>query len=91
MKQRIKDFVDQIVVEREFARKFVIFEQMLGSVITYALQSYATCRDIIQFTLGQMERIPTECVSYFFMGLFDERVGGGARDLLYGAGCAEVF
>ena len=24
-------------------------------------------------------------------GLFDERVGGGARDLLYGAGCAEVF
>ena len=69
MKQRIKDFVDQIVVEREFARKFVIFEQMLGSVITYALQSYATCRDIIQFTLGQMERIPTECVSYFFINI----------------------
>lgn len=69
MKQRIKDIVDHIVVEREYPLKFVLFEQILELMIPYALQNYANCRDIIQFTLGQMERIPTECVSYFFINI----------------------
>ena len=69
MKQRIKDIVDHIVVEREYPRKLVLFEQILELLIPYALQSYMNCRDIIQYTLGQMERIPIEGVSYFFVNL----------------------
>lgn len=69
MKQRIKDFVDQIIVERASTRIYYIFEQMLRLLIPYALQSYSNCRDIIQFALGQMERIPSECVSYFFVSI----------------------
>lgn len=69
MKQRIKDVVDHIVVEGEYPQKLVLFEQILEVLIPYALQSYSNCRDIIQYTLGQMERIPTECVSYFFVNI----------------------
>lgn len=66
MKQRVKEYVDRIVVERDYDRQYHIFDEMLKCLIPYAVENYDNCRDIIQTSLGQMERIPTTCITYFF-------------------------
>lgn len=67
MTEQIKKKVDQIVVESDARRKYEILEELLGEVIPYALQDYKSCREIIQFTLGQLERISTVCIPYLFL------------------------
>ena len=44
----------------------------MGEVITYVLRDYQSCRDVVQFALGQFERIPTLCVSYLFLKIRDQ-------------------
>lgn len=72
MIERIKSFVDKIIVERDFQRQCGILEELLGEVIPYALRDYQSCREVIQGTLGQLERIPKVCVSYFFWNIRDQ-------------------
>ena len=67
MIERIKSLVDEIVVERDIQRQFAIHEELMGEVVPYALRDYQSCREVIQWTLGQLERIPTVCVPYFFV------------------------
>lgn len=72
MTGRIKSLVDQIVVERDFKRQCNILEELLGEVIPYALQDYQSCREVIQATLGQLERIPSVCIPYMFTIVRDQ-------------------
>ena len=67
MKERIKALVDKVVVESATQQKIDFLEELLGEVIPYVLRDYQSCRDVLQFTLGQFERIPTLCVSYLFL------------------------
>ncbi|MBR2416720.1 MAG: hypothetical protein IKB11_08215 [Bacteroidaceae bacterium] len=69
MKKGIKEYVDRIVVEPNSERQLDIFHEMINNLIPYVMQNYENCRDVIQISLGQMERIPVTCVSYFFVKL----------------------
>lgn len=65
--QEVKTYVDQIVVESNMGKQFSILDSMMASLIPYMLQGYKECREITQVSLGQLERISSVCVPFFFL------------------------
>ena len=91
MIERIKSMVDKIVVESDFQRQCDILEELINEVIPYALKDYQSCREVIQMTLGQLERIPSVCIPYLFLivrGQLDKiKVKKGIPDFQKYANC----
>ena len=69
--QEVKTYIDNILVESDEVNQLAILEGLMMSVIPYILQGYKESRSITQFTIGQMERIPSVCVVYFFVKIRD--------------------
>lgn len=65
--QEVKAYVDQIVVEGDMEKQLVTLGSLMDTVIPYMLQGYKECREITQVTLGQLERISSVCVPFFFV------------------------
>jgi len=65
--QEVKQFIDNIIVESDVDKQFTTFEALLSSLIPYMLQGYKECREITQMALGQLERISSVCVPFFFV------------------------
>lgn len=65
--EEVKQFIDQIVVESDVTKQFSTLEALMDSLISYMLQGYKECREITQMTLGQLDRISTCCVTFFFL------------------------
>ena len=65
--QEVKQFIDKIVVESDVDKQFTTLEVLLDSLIPYMLQGYKKCREITQVSLGQLERISSVSVPFFFV------------------------
>lgn len=65
--EEVKQYIDQIVVESDVEKQFNTLEALMNSLIPYMLQGYKECREITQMALGQLERIPSVCVPFFFV------------------------
>lgn len=66
IKKDIKERVDSIVVERNQSNRYSFIGSLLDAVVPHVLQNYDACRDVVQFFIGQLERIPDVCVPYLF-------------------------
>lgn len=65
--QEVKAYVDQIVIEIDEGKQLATLEALMGRLIPYMLQGYKECREITQVSLGQLERISSVCVPFFFI------------------------
>lgn len=66
MKKKLKELTDKIVIEHDVQQQFEILKELLDEVVPYALQDYSSCRDIIQATIGQLERVSNVSILFFF-------------------------
>ena len=71
MRKKLKELTDKIVIEHDVQQQFEILKELLGEVVPYALQDYTSCRDIIQVTIGQLERVSKVSIPFFFQAISD--------------------
>lgn len=69
MRKKLKELTDKIVIERNVQLQFDILKKLLDEVVPYALQDYTSCRDIIQATIGQLERVSNVSIPFFFRAI----------------------
>lgn len=67
--QEVKAYIDGILIESDEMKQVATLNELMMSLVQYMLQGYKECRDITQFAIGQLERIPSVCVPYFFLQL----------------------
>lgn len=65
VREKLKELTDKIVIEHDVQQQFEILKELLGEVVPYALQDYTSCRDIIQVTIGQLERVSKVSIPFF--------------------------
>lgn len=71
VREKLKELTDKIVIEHDVQQQFEILKELLGEVVPYALQDYTSCRDIIQVTIGQLERVSKVSIPFFFQAISD--------------------
>ena len=64
MKRKIKSIVDQVLVEQD--NQYQVLDMLLDLIIPYALLDYHSCREVLQETIGQLERITSIAVPFLF-------------------------
>lgn len=67
----IKEKIDNIVVESGLEKRFAILDDLMNLIRPYMLQSYKEFREITQFFIEQLERIPSVCVPFYFLNIHD--------------------
>lgn len=64
--KEIKERIDQIVIESDSHKSFAFLDSLFGELIPEILRDYNSCRTLTQFSIGQLERVPSICATYLF-------------------------
>lgn len=68
-REETKSQIERILVDKSIDNQLSILNSLMGAVTKDVMQDYDISRDLIQFTIGQLERIPSVCVPFFFQSI----------------------